>query len=235
MWPLSQLKHEPERPTDVTLWLSEVDKSVEKAAFLARLSYTERERFEGMSLPKRRAEYATARVLQRHALSEISGIDEDHLQFTKGPNGKPQHASVAFNITHCTGLVACAVSHHTPIGIDAEPLTRGDQVLEVMKRVFTPSECARLNAHPPAQKQRAAIELWTLKEAVMKECGKGMTLEPVSFCVSVEGDKLALNDPRLNLSLYHLEGGHSLAICTKSSGPLNIETRWFKTPFDLSL
>ncbi len=208
--------------------------TLDESRFLNHLNTPERDRFDGMQLQKRRAEYATARALQRCAISEATGIAADKLHFTKGAHGKPTHASAQFNITHCTGLVACAVSHDAPIGIDAEPLTRGNQVIEVMKRVFTPKECADLNALPIAQKQRAAIELWTLKEAVMKECGKGMTLEPSSFGVGVHAEKLTLKDPGLNLSLYHLGKAHALAICTKASGSLNIQTRWFQTPFDLS-
>lgn len=235
MWPISKLVHNPTRPPDVTLWLSRVDTTRDQNSFLTQLNDEERQRFDTMSLPKRRAEYATARAMQRHSVSEATGIAADRLNFTKGAQGKPAHAAIEFNVTHCTGLVACAVSHQNPIGIDAEPLSRGDQVIEVMKRVFTPSECASLNALPLAQKQRAAIALWTLKEAVMKECGKGMSLEPASFGVSIQNDELLLKDPNLNLSLYHLGQAHALAICIAAPGPLNIETRWFETPFDLSL
>lgn len=234
MWPLSHLTHDRKQPKDVTLWLSLADTTLDQHSFLTQLSDAERQRFDDMTLPRRRAEFATARALQRFALAEATGIAPDRLSFTKGAHGKPAHASVEFNITHCRGLVACAVSHQHPVGLDAEPLSRGDQVIEVMKRVFTAFECARLNELELAQKQRAAIELWTLKEAVMKECGKGMSLEPASFSVDVKEDRLALQNPRLNLSLYHLGQAHSLAICTKANAPLNIETRWFKTPFDLN-
>ncbi len=105
-------------------------------------------------------------------------LSEENIQ--KKEHGKPyiENAPFRFNISHCDGLVVCAVSENE-IGIDAEAIrTVADRV---MKRCYSDSEVAYVNSF--RDKDIEFTKLWTLKESYVKLTGTGIAtdLKAVSF------------------------------------------------------
>ena len=80
-----------------------------------------------------------------------------------------------FSITHCKGLVACAVEEgEAPkIGLDAERLgTQAERSMQLIaRRWFTPTEQAAFEANPT---EETFLSVWTAKEAAAKFTGNGL-------------------------------------------------------------
>lgn len=143
----------------------------------AALSHDERRRHDGIHFEDVRREYVVTRALAVEAVSRWLG---SRPTFERTPDGRPfvrTDDHLDFNLTNTAELVACAVTRGRIVGIDAERLSRGADVLSVARHVFTPLERAALDP-------RRAIELWTLKEAYLKARGTGFAIAPASFDVS---------------------------------------------------
>lgn len=102
-----------------------------------------------------------------------------------------------FSLSHGGDLIVLAVADRA-VGVDVEPLGRrhGD----IAKRVFKPEEIEWMNAGDDPD--RRFFELWTLKEAVMKAEGKGLSLSPETFSVL----------PALSNAPIRSEGGEQMPV-----------------------
>lgn len=97
-------------------------------------------------------------------------------------DGSPWH----FSISHTRGHVFCALAK-APIGIDAEELDRTVN-LGLAEKILSPAEKARFDA--AADKRRALLTFWVLKEAAVKQTGDGLRGYP-------NGTDFSLEDPRV--------------------------------------
>jgi 4'-phosphopantetheinyl transferase len=86
-----------------------------------------------------------------------------------------------FNLSHTTGLVACALARQAVVGVDVEHASRRVDLDGVGRRVFSAGEQATLAALPVEAQADRFFEYWTLKEAYMKARGLGFALPPASF------------------------------------------------------
>ena len=102
--------------------------------------------------------------------------------------GKPRFVEdpIHFSITHTPNHVFCAISDR-PIGIDAEELDRKLN-LRIAERILSPAEKAQLEA--AANKPRALLTFWVLKEAAVKCSGEGLRGYP-------NNTNFSLHDPRV--------------------------------------
>ena len=102
--------------------------------------------------------------------------------------GKPVFAegSLHFSISHTPNHVFCALSDRK-IGIDAEELTRVIKP-QLAEKFLSPEEKAQYDA--AADKNRALLTFWVLKEAAGKLRGEGLQLWP-------NHTRFSLNDPRV--------------------------------------
>jgi 4'-phosphopantetheinyl transferase EntD len=116
------------------------------------------------AVPKRRAEFATARVCARRALAQL-GVPPSPI--LRGETREPLWPEgIVGSLTHCTGMRAAAVARATDfrsIGIDAEP----DEPLPdgILERISLPAERAQL-AH--ADRPNMDRLLFSAKESVYK-------------------------------------------------------------------
>jgi 4'-phosphopantetheinyl transferase EntD len=130
--------------------------------------FPEEEALLGRAVAKRRAEFTTARLCAREALS---GLDLPPVPVLRGPNREPLWPDgVVGSITHCTGYRACAVAHVSDfltIGIDAEPNAPTPD--GVLGAVALPAEVERHEAltaaHPGVSWDRL---LFSAKESTYK-------------------------------------------------------------------
>ena len=111
-------------------------------------------------------------VLLQHALREEYGITEIP-EFVYNEFGKPSlpNLSIHFSLSHCKDAVACAVSDHN-IGIDVENILPYNP--DVARRVCTAAELEMLEQSE--NKEADFIKLWTMKEAIYKFDGRGLTM-----------------------------------------------------------
>jgi 4'-phosphopantetheinyl transferase len=128
--------------------------------------------------PGDRLTFVAAHALKRLALAQAHPErNAKALRFTADSFGKPflaERVSPQFNISHTTGLVALAVSFHTPVGIDVETLGSPSVSRDLMRSVLTSAE--REAVESAADWEHAFLDFWTAKEAVIKAEGKGLSL-----------------------------------------------------------
>lgn len=109
-------------------------------------------------------------VLRRSSLT--------HVPLARDAHGRPYLACAShvpsFNLTHTSGLVACALSWVREVGVDAERISRLVDVRTVARDCLTDGESRLLEASGTAARTFSA--LWTLKEAVAKAMGLGLLL-----------------------------------------------------------
>jgi 4'-phosphopantetheinyl transferase len=150
------------------------------------LDSEERARADRFVFERDRRDFVAAHGLMRDLLRRLLGTDPAQLRFAADrPGGKPRLvvpfvADLDINLSHTNGLVACAVATAGLIGIDVEV---ADHIVDlaIADRYFAVEEIAWLRVHTdPAQ---GFLQLWTLKEAVIKADGAGLNLDLTSFAV----------------------------------------------------
>lgn len=160
------------------------------------LSEEERARAARFRFERNRREYVAAHALKRTMLSAAAGGDPRAWRFAAEPGGKPFVAGGGphFNLSHCEGLVACAVSADVALGVDVEPMDRRAP-FEIVERNFAEAERAWLLALPETERQRGFFALWTMKEAFIKATGKGVSQGLRSFAIGFEPLGVSFPDP----------------------------------------
>lgn len=175
----------------VHVWLTRQD-SDWTARDIARmgqcLSKDERERgARYRQEPDARAHVIT-RAMVRTLLSAYDGRPPEEWRFEVGEHGKPRLATgldsrLRFNVSHCSGRIACALALDVEVGVDVEDAERQVEVSRLSNRFFSAHEAQTLAQLPVEEQQRRFFTYWTLKEAYIKVIGLGlaMPLEQFSF------------------------------------------------------
>jgi len=180
-------------PGCVDIWLfpfETVDEALRHRC-LSLLDAGEREQLASFSLARPRDQYLVSRALVRLALSHHSGQAPKSLSFTRDAHGRPWLAAphdalgLYFSLSHTDGLVAVAVSHTRQIGLDVEDLHRRTNVMGIAQTYFAASEWAALNQLAGDAQRARFFDLWTVKEAYIKACGKGLRMPLDQFAVAV--------------------------------------------------
>lgn len=185
----------------------------------------ERERGRSFVFEKNRHEHLVTRALCRGVLARYVGCAPRELAFRRNAYGRPELAApgdLRFNLTNTVALVACAVTRGRDVGVDAEPLARADDILDIAETVFTSRERAYLASLDLRARREHAARLWTCKEAYMKARGLGMSLPPETFEVDPVLDLSSLTPDAANAGRWRLSAAvvedHMMAICIEESG-----------------
>ena len=111
-------------------------------------------------------------VLLQRALRDEYGITEVP-EFVYNEFGKPSlpNLPIHFSLSHCKDAVACTVSNHN-IGIDVESIVPYNP--DVARRACTADEQKLLEQSSNMDVE--FIKLWTVKEAISKYEGMGLSL-----------------------------------------------------------
>jgi 4'-phosphopantetheinyl transferase len=164
----------------------------------------------------KRREHVVGRALLRIALAEATGSSPEELRFRYGERGRPElehpaSPDLSFNLSHCPGLVACAVARGVTVGLDVE---RASQ-----RRYFHPSESAWVQA---GDRDTRLAAVWVLKEAIIKALGDGLSIPLTSFTVvdPVHGPLDRATVPGrgwLGLRLHWPSAAHAMGLATRDT------------------
>ncbi len=99
------------------------------------------------------------------------GMDADRFELRKHDTGKPYGVigdrTLGVSISHCQGLLICALNTGGEIGIDVEPDERKVHP-RLLDRICHPEEQSGL------PDDLCCIRMWTIKEATLKYMGTGL-------------------------------------------------------------
>lgn len=125
---------------------------------------------------KRQREHMLGRTLLKVGLQREYALFLPELAIGQGKYGKPyleKYPEIHFNISHCDGLVVCAI-HNQPIGVDAERIRPYSERLP--GRVLSEAEQAVLEERAADGKPELFFRYWTLKESYIKATGTGLSV-----------------------------------------------------------
>ncbi len=173
------------QPGDVHLYYTCLDKVRDRALIDQYHHILSPEEFEALQKIKsaaKRHESLVTKALSRYVLSRCCGVAPEAVRFCVNRHGKPAllpsvtPLPIRFNLSHCKGLVGCAVAWEADVGLDIEDQNRCVN-LNLARRFFSESEIMQLEKIRDAgAKQALFLQLWTLKEAYVKAVGKGLSL-----------------------------------------------------------
>jgi 4'-phosphopantetheinyl transferase len=216
-----------ERKHHIAVWTVALDEVPDALWPLlgALLDCTERSRADRFVFERHRYQYIAAHALKRLMLSNLGGSLQPHeWQFEVALGGKPRVSRLPaphFNLSHCEGLAACAVSFNFELGIDIELVTQ-DAPFEVVDSHFTSNAQRWLANQPPSERAAGFFRLWTLKEAFIKATGRGLVQSLQGFSFGFDPLGVCFNDQALgNASFWKFEqrvigGKHQLALAWRS-------------------
>lgn len=226
---------------DVDLWYAWTGALSDAALWERYLTMLPQDEIEGVHRFARepdRRRGLMARVLARTALAQYTGVEPAALRFTRDRLGKPElvdpaESGLSFNLSHTGELVLCGVSTKGDLGVDAERLDRTLDFLPLARRFFAAEEAAVLETVPSAGRRRSFFELWTLKEAFVKACGRGLSMPLGDFAITFGGPQApevrftapGYGDPaRWRFAQLELAGMYqaAVALCSPGRGPLAI-------------
>ncbi len=145
------------------------------------LSPAERVRAASFVFPKHATHWISCRAALRRILGDILHIPPGEVPLVITDLGKPELADpfdyLRFSLSHCENMALLALCVDGPVGVDLESSGRAAELPECETTFCHPAEIASL---PEDLKSRGEclLELWTIKEALLKALGTGFTHDP---------------------------------------------------------
>lgn len=122
-------------------------------------------------------QHKVAWQLLQDVLFDCYDIRIEEKELLEGEKGKPYFADhcVEFNITHTKGLIACVICGNSNVGVDAEKVRDGAE--KAAKKVMSENERKHYNSLSCTEQREYFFRIWTLKEALGKAYGSGISNE----------------------------------------------------------
>jgi 4'-phosphopantetheinyl transferase len=146
--------------------------------WLEVLDDDERRRALSFRSPEQRDAFAAAHALVRTALSAYGSCAPADWRFVISPQGCPSvrgDSGLSFSLTHSGPRAAVAIGTGPAVGLDLERDRPERDALPLARRFFGPRETEWLTELLPGQRSAGFAQLWTVKEAVLKARGCGLT------------------------------------------------------------
>jgi len=173
---------------EILLWSWRLDGGTGPAdeALLSEDEAARGRRFVSEELRRR---FTAARAGLRARLGGHLGVDPRGLTFVENAWGKPRLAhqpGLHFSLSHSGDRAVLAASETLEVGADIERVREVDH-LDLARRYFHANEVAAIEHATGEGGQRLAFfRLWTLKEAVVKALGLGLSIPLDSFELAIE-------------------------------------------------
>lgn len=162
------------------------------AQALAWLDGTEQARRRRYRHPRPRTEFTLCRAALRAVLCRHLDCRNDDLAFQASPHGKPcalvrgARAPVSFNVSHSGTHGLIALAGRGRVGVDVEERVSRPDPDGPIRTVFSRAEQEELAAARGAHKVDLFFMLWTMKEALIKALGVGLSLDTSDFEIPPE-------------------------------------------------
>ncbi len=151
-------------------------------AALRWLDETEIARSDKFLLPEPKRRFVLCRAALRSILCDLIGCGNADLSFEEAEKGKPyatlkgQIVDIGFNVSHSGDYGLIAVGEIQHLGIDIEQRRQRRDLDLLLSTVLAPAEKAHIALADDQRKHDLFFDYWTVKEAVLKAVGVGMSL-----------------------------------------------------------
>jgi len=225
MLPMPELHVPVLQDSAIHVWLTSRPASL-SPELLALTTMDEQARAQGMLSAKRRVEWLAGRALLRSCLAHYTGRDPMTLVWQYSEEGKPQLADApAFNLSHGSDWIGCAVGNVQMLGIDIDCHDRNNSIADIAERYFHPAEREWIaSAGDDATMRARFFNQWTLKEAYIKALGatiNSVRLHDIAFDTRQEIPQAVFVTPAMQWDFRHWQfaGSQHLSIaCGRSVG-----------------
>lgn len=171
-------------PDDLSVLRYHFSETIHGESAADLLSPEETARAERFRFPDDKARYTAGRALLRYALAEQLGCQPQNLSLKAEKNGKPyldnNTDNLHFNVAHTDDIYLIGCNYGNEIGVDVERIGRhkGKELERMFKFVSHPEEGEIWDAHREEERPLLFTRLWTMKEAILKAHGAGLTIAP---------------------------------------------------------
>jgi 4'-phosphopantetheinyl transferase len=183
------------RAGQVDVWLASLSQAScsEVSSYLQLLSEPEKARLQRFAVKDAAFQYLVTRALVRTTLSRYAEVPAQAWEFETNTYGRP-HISrpqewrhLRFNLSNTTGLVVCAISMDSEIGVDVENVARPVDADALAPSVFAAAELTDFRSSKPENQRERFFSYWTLKESYIKARGMGLSLPLDAFWFELGG------------------------------------------------
>ena len=160
---------------------------VEETEALAWLDQDEKERWRRFRIGQPRRQFAFCRAALRANLCGCLGCGNGHLSFGYLQHGKPfaivggKASAIRFNVSHSGTHGMIALGSQGQLGLDLEIRSARRDLDGAGAIAYGPNERAALAKAGGYGKVELFFKLWTIKEALIKAFGTGLSLHPAGF------------------------------------------------------
>lgn len=188
--------------------------------------------------------YTISRGILKRILSSYLHISLAKKAFKYNNYGKPFLCGneLFFNVSHCKHILALAVTPDSEIGLDIEIYDKNFNNDFVSTTICTEKERSFLNRYPQNKKNEMFLKLWTMKEAYLKQAGKGFSVDPRRIELHQEFDKFENELVKIDkevlfrktsLRFWEIKGNYRIycALCSNYNKVLEINSRSYEELF----
>lgn len=156
-------------------------------AALALLDDTEQRRRARFLSDSPRRRFTLCRAALRSVLGNELACRNEDLGFGFSEHDKPfatisgRPAPVSFNVSHSGRHGMIALAHRGRVGVDIEERVPNRNLELLMGAVLGPNEQAEVTAASGHAQLRLFLDLWTMKEALSKAYGMGLSMDMSAF------------------------------------------------------
>jgi 4'-phosphopantetheinyl transferase len=154
------------------------------------LSQSEQQRADKFRFDNDRLKFVAAHAALREILSVYLNLEPARIEFSEGPQGKPEvvlgadEAPLRFNLSHSHDSALVAITYGRSVGIDIEYVQPSFEWRDIASRFFARREVEKLQSLRPEEQRRGFFTCWTRKEAYIKAKGGGLSIPLEDFEVA---------------------------------------------------